>query len=113
MLAANAQIGVARAAYFPQISLTAAPGFQSAALTNLFSGPSGLWTFSGSITQPIFTAGKNRSGVRLAEGQQQETLLVSQQTIHGAFPGGSAAPVGYRKDQKFRAQQKTLAPSAP
>ena len=112
MIAANAQIGVARAAYFPQISLTAAPGFQSNALTNLFSGPSGLWTFSGSITQPIFTAGKIRSGVRLAEAQQQETLLVYQQTIQGAFRGVSDALVAYRKDQEFRAQQELLAHSA-
>ena len=112
MIAANAQIGVARAAYFPQITLTAAPGFQSNALTNLFSGPSGLWTFSGSITQPIFTAGKIRSGVRLAEAQQQETLLVYQQTIQGAFRGVSDALVGYRKDQEFRAQQELLAHSA-
>src|ERR1700726_1123888 len=78
MIAANAQIGVARAAYFPQITLTAAPGFQSAALANLFSGPSGLWTFSGAIAQPIFTAGRLRNGVRLAEAQQQEALLVYQ-----------------------------------
>jgi multidrug efflux system outer membrane protein len=112
MIAANAQIGVARAAYFPQITLTAAPGFQSNALTSLFSGPSGLWTFSGSITQPIFTAGKIRSGVRLAEAQQQETLLVYQQTIQGAFRGVSDALVGYRKDQEFRAQQELLAHSA-
>ena len=112
MVAANAQIGVARAAYFPQISLTAAPGFQSASLTNLFSGPSGLWTFSGSITQPIFTAGKTRSGVRLAEAQQQEASLVYQQTIQGAFRGVSDALVGYRKDQEFRAQQELLAHSA-
>jgi multidrug efflux system outer membrane protein len=112
MIAANAQIGVARAAYFPQITLTAAPGFQSNALTNLFSGPSGLWTFSGSITQPIFTAGKLRSGVRLAEAQQQEALLVYQQTIQGAFRGVSDALVAYRKDQEFRAQQELLAHSA-
>jgi multidrug efflux system outer membrane protein len=112
MIAANAQIGVARAAYFPQISLTAAPGFQSSALTSLFSGPSGLWTFSGSIAQPIFTAGKLRSGVRLAEAQQQEALLVYQQTIQGAFRGVSDALVAYRKDQEFRAQQELLARSA-
>ena len=112
MIAANAQIGVARAAYFPQISLTAALGFQSSSLTNLFSGPSGLWSFSGSITQPIFTAGKLRSGVRLAEAQQQETVLAYQQTIQGAFRGVSDALVGYRKDQEFRAQQELLARSA-
>jgi multidrug efflux system outer membrane protein len=112
MIAANAQIGVARAAYFPQITLTAAPGFQSSALASLFNGSSGLWTFSGSITQPIFTAGKLRSGVRLAEAQQQEALLVYQQTIQGAFRGVSDALVGYRKDQEFRAQQELLAHSA-
>jgi len=112
MVAANAQIGVARAAYFPQISLTATPGFQSSALASLFNGSSGLWTFSGSITQPIFTAGKLRSGVRLAEAQQQETLLTYQQTIQGAFRGVSDALVGYRKDQEFRAQQELLAHSA-
>jgi multidrug efflux system outer membrane protein len=112
MAAANAQIGVARAAYFPQISLTATPGFQSSALASLFNGSSGLWTFSGSIAQPIFTAGKLRSGVRLAEAQQQETLLTYQQTIQGAFRGVSDALVGYRKDQEFRAQQELLATSA-
>ena len=112
MVAANAQIGVARAAYFPQISLTATPGFQSSALTSLFSGSSGLWTFSGSIAQPVFTAGKIRSGVRLAEAQQQETLLVYQQTIQGAFRGVSDALVAYRRDQEFRAQQELLARSA-
>jgi outer membrane protein, multidrug efflux system len=112
MVAANAQIGVARAAYFPQISLTATPGFQSSALASLFNGSSGLWTFSGSITQPVFTAGKIRSGVRLAEAQQQETLLVYQQTIQGAFRGVSDALVAYRRDQEFRAQQELLARSA-
>ena len=112
MIAANAQIGVARAAYFPQITLTAAPGFQSAALTNLFSGASGLWTFSGAIAQPIFTAGKLRNGVRLAEAQQQEALLTYQQTIQGAFRDVSDALVAYRKDQEFRSQQELLARSA-
>src|SRR5258705_1908669 len=112
MIAPNAQIGVAKAAYFPQISLTAAPGFQSAELSSLFSGPAGVWTFSGAITQPIFTAGKLRNGVRLAEAQQQEALLTYQQTIQGAFREVSDALVGYRKDQEFRAQQELLAHSA-
>jgi multidrug efflux system outer membrane protein len=112
MISANAQIGVAKAAYFPQISLTAAPGFQSAELSSLFSGPAGVWTFSGAITQPIFTAGKLRNGVRLAEAQQQEALLTYQQTIQGAFRDVSDALVAYRKDQEFRAQQELLAHSA-
>ncbi len=75
LMAANAQIGVARAAYFPDIALTAGPGFQSPVLQKLFTGSAGLWTFAGTVTQPIFNAGQIRSGVRLAEAQQQEALL--------------------------------------
>src|SRR5262249_30065746 len=65
LVAANAEIGVARAAYFPQISLSGSGGFQTAALTNLFTGPAGTWNFGASLAQPIFTAGKLRSNVRL------------------------------------------------
>src|SRR5258708_2522450 len=62
LIAANAQIGVAKAAYFPQINLTAAAGYQSSALTSLFTGPAGLWSFGGSLVQPLFTGGRIRSG---------------------------------------------------
>src|SRR5260370_23274269 len=112
MIVANAPIGVAKAAYFPQISLTAAPGFQSAELSSLFSGPAGVWTFSGAITQPIFTAGKLRHGVRLAEAQQQEALLTYQQTIQGAFRDVSDALVPDRQDQELRPQHEIPAHSA-
>ena len=64
LIAANAQIGVAKAAYFPDISLTANGGYQSSALTSLFTGPAGMWNFGGSLVQPIFTGGKIRSGVK-------------------------------------------------
>jgi outer membrane protein, multidrug efflux system len=112
LIAANAQIGVAKAAYFPQISLTASGGFQSSALTNLFSGPAGVWSFGGSLVQPIFAGGRIRSGVRLSEARQQETLLIYQQTIQQAFRGVSDALVEYRKDREFREQQEQLASSA-
>ena len=112
LVAANARIGVARAAYFPDISLTAQPGFQSSALTSLFSGSAGLWTFAGTITQPIFKAGKIRSNVRLAEAQQQEAVLTYQQTIQGAFRDVSDALIAYQQNQEFRAQQELLAHSA-
>ena len=104
LIAANAQIGVAKAAYFPQISLTATSGFQSSALTNLFTGPAGMWNFGGSLVQPIFAGGRIRSGVRFSEARQQETLLVYQQTIQQAFRGVSDALVEYRKDREFREQ---------
>jgi outer membrane protein, multidrug efflux system len=112
LVAANARIGVARAAYFPDINLTAGPGFQSTALQSLFNGSSGLWTFAGTVTQPIFNAGKIKSGVRLAEAQQQEAVLTYQQTILGAFRDVSDGLIAYQKNAEFRAQQELLANSA-
>ena len=84
----------------------------SSALSSLFSGGAGLWTFAGSVAQPIFTAGKLRSGVRLAEAQQQEALLGYQQIIQGAFRDVSDALIAYQKNQEFRVQQELLVKSA-
>ena len=112
LIAANAQIGVARAAYFPQISLSGAGGFQSSALSNLVTGPAGAWSFGASLTQPIFTAGKLRSGVRLAEARHQTALLVYQQSIQAAFRSVSDALVAYRKTHEFRVQEEFLFQSA-
>ena len=112
LIAANAEIGVAKAAYFPQISLTGTAGFESNALTRLFSGPAGTWSYGASLTQPIFTAGRIRSHVRLAEAQQQTSLLFYQQTIQGAFRDVSDALIARRKSSEFRAQQELLFQSA-
>ena len=112
LIAANAQIGVAKAAYFPDISLTATGGYQSSALTSLFTGPAGMWNFGGSLVQPMFTGGKIRSGVKYSEARQQEALLTYRQTIQQAFRGVSDALVEYRKDREFREQQQQLAISA-
>jgi len=112
LVAANAQIGVARSAYFPQISLTANAGYQSAALTELFTGPAGVWTLAGTLTQPIFEGGRLKSGVRLAEAQHEQLLLVYQQTIQGAFRDVSSALVAYRKYRELRIQQQNLVESA-
>ena len=112
LVAANAVIGVARAAYFPQISLSGSGGFQSSALTNLFSGPAGAWSFGASLAQPIFTGGRLRSQVRLAEAQQQTAALLYQQSIQGAFRNVSDALVAYRKTREFRTQQNLLFQSA-
>jgi multidrug efflux system outer membrane protein len=112
LIAFNARIGVARAAYFPQISLTGVGGFRSSALSGLFTGPAGLWSVVGGLTQPIFAGGRIRSGVELAEAQQQEALLVYQQTIQQAFREVSDALVAYRKTQEFRTQQQLLTESA-
>ena len=112
LIAANAEIGVARAAYFPQISLSGTGGFQSSALSNLFTGPAGAWSFGASLTQPIFTAGRLRSNVRLAEARQNTALLVYQQSIQTAFRNVSDGLVAYRKTREFREQEELLFESA-
>lgn len=112
LIAANAEIGVARAAYFPQISLTAAPGLQSDSLANLFTGPAGIWTFAASLSQPIFTAGRIRSNVALTEAQRDQFVLAYQQSIQGAFRDVSDALIGYQKNQEYRAAQEKLTEAA-
>ena len=112
LIAANAEIGVARAAYFPQISLTGSAGFESPALTNLFTGPAGLWNLTSAISQPIFEGGRLKSNVRLAEAQHQQLLLTYQQAVQGAFRDVSNALIGYQKHREFRMQQEQLFQSA-
>ncbi len=110
--AANAQIGVARSAYFPQISLTGSAGFETPALTSLFTAPAGSWNFGASLTQPIFEGGRIKSNVRFTEAQREQFLLIYQQTIQGAFRDVSNSLVAYRKDREFRVQQEQLWKSA-
>jgi outer membrane protein, multidrug efflux system len=112
LIAQNALIGVARAAYFPQISLTGTGGTQSAALSGLFAGPSGFWNFAAGLTQPIFTAGRIKSGVKLAEAQQQQAALAYQETIQESFREVSDALIGYEKTREFREQLEMLTTSA-
>jgi multidrug efflux system outer membrane protein len=108
LVAANAQIGVARAAYFPQISLTGSGGFESTALAALFTGTSAIWSAAAAVTQPIFTAGRTKSQVALAEARREEAVIGYQQTIRQAFREVSDALVGYRKLREFREQQALL-----
>jgi multidrug efflux system outer membrane protein len=112
LIAANAQIGVARAAYFPTISLTGTLGFMSSALADLFTKPAGTWNVAGSVTQPLFTGGKLQANVRLAEAQQQQVLLAYRQTIQNAFRDVSDALVAYQKTREAREQQELLAAAA-
>jgi len=110
--AANADIGVAKAAYFPSISLTGGGGVQSAALGALFSSGAGFWTAIVSATQPVFTAGRTRSQVALAEARTQEATIAYSQTIKTAFREASDALVGYTKSREFRSQLESLTTAA-
>jgi multidrug efflux system outer membrane protein len=112
LVAANAEIGVAKAAYFPSISLTGTAGFQSDALTRLFTSPAGLWTAGPSLTQPIFEGGRLRSNVRLTEAQKQQELLTYESAIQEAFREVSDSLIAYQKDREFREQQGLLTTAA-
>jgi len=85
LIAANAVIGVAKAAYFPAISLTGFFGYASADLSDLFKGSSKVWQFSAPVTLPIFTAGKIAGQVKAAEAIQQQALFDYQKAIQTAF----------------------------
>lgn len=83
--AANANIGVARAAFFPAVKLTAAGGTASAELAGLFGAGSGTWSFAPSITLPLFAAGKNRAQLDVAKVQQRIEVANYEKAIQGAF----------------------------
>ena len=106
--AQHALVYAARAAYFPRLSLTGLLGFQSNQLSNLFTGPSGAWSFVPQVTQPIFTAGRLKSNVKFAKAQQELALVQYQQTIQIAFREVSDALVQYRKVKEIRTQQELL-----
>lgn len=85
LIAANANIGAARASYFPSIPLTASAGYASGALDNLFRGSSGVWAIGGQILAPIFEGGKIRAQNKQAEAAYREMLATYEKTVQGAF----------------------------
>jgi outer membrane protein, multidrug efflux system len=85
LIAANARIGVAKAQYFPSISLTGFFGSSSTELKDLFTGPAGAWSYAGMLAGPIFTAGKIKGTVKAAEAIQQEALFGYEQAIRNSF----------------------------
>lgn len=82
---ANAQIGAARAQYFPTISLTGLFGSASDALSNLWEGPAEIWSYAGVASMPIFTAGGIAGSVKAAEARQQEALFQYRAAVQNAF----------------------------
>ncbi|MGJ7615528.1 MULTISPECIES: efflux transporter outer membrane subunit [unclassified Variovorax] len=81
----NADIGAARAAFFPSISLTASAGSSSTALSGLFKGGSGAWSFAPSVSIPIFNAGSNRASLDAARAQREIDLATYEKTVQTAF----------------------------
>ncbi len=108
--AANAQIGVARAAFFPTISLTGQFGWASAELSDLFTGPNKTWQWAGSFAAPIFKGGSLSGNLMAAEAQQRQALLKYQQTIQRAFREVEDALIEHKKtEQQLEIQNRQIA----
>jgi multidrug efflux system outer membrane protein len=108
LVAANANIGVARAAYFPRISLTGFLGTSSSQLTNLFIGATRAWNFVPEIDRPIFDGGRIRSNMRLAEAQRESALVQYERSIETAFNEVSDALAQRRRAGEIRIEQALL-----
>lgn len=85
LIAANARIGIARAAYFPSISLTGLLGSESSALGDLFSGPARIWSFAGNLTQPLWGAGRLNSQSDVAQARSDQVLAQYKNAVANAF----------------------------
>ena len=108
LVAANFSVEAARAAYFPRISLSGFLGGDSTALSSLFTSAGSVWGFGSQVTQPIFTAGRLKSNVKLNQAQQESVIVSYQSTVQGAFREVSDALIGYRKNREVLAQQELL-----
>lgn len=106
LIAANARIGQAKAAYYPSISLTGFFGGESTSLSNLFNTQARVWQFAGSAAQTVFDAGRTGSQVGVAEARQQQALAQYQSAIQNAFKDALDALVAQRKArQSMEAEQ--------
>jgi multidrug efflux system outer membrane protein len=105
LISANAQIGVARAQYFPSISLTGMFGWESTNLSGLFSGPANSWNWTVPLTQPIFTGGSITGQVKTAEAIREEILIRYQKAIQSAFRDVEDALVDQRRTREQLAAQ--------
>jgi outer membrane protein, multidrug efflux system len=106
LIAANAQIGAATALYFPSISLTGNFGYASTELSDLFQGSSRVWSYGGSLTGPVFTAGAISGQVKAAEAVRDAALLNYELSIQSAFSDVENALVARQKiSEKIQAQE--------
>jgi multidrug efflux system outer membrane protein len=111
LIAANAEIGVAKAQFFPQISLTGSGGGafgRSSAFTSLMSSQTPVWSYGAQVSQPLFTGGALRGNLHLAESQHEQALISYKQAIQRAFGDVSDALIAYQKFHDVRVQQEQL-----
>jgi multidrug efflux system outer membrane protein len=112
MVAANAQIGVAKASFFPSLSLTGLGGLESNVLHNFITQPSETWYGAFNVSQPVFQGGALRSQLRLARANWQEATLSYKQTVQNALEQVSNSLVASQKHREYREQQELLTQAA-
>ena len=108
LVAANAKIGVAKAAFFPQISLTGNFGAQSLQFGELFIGPSRVWMFGPTLTVPLFDAGRNLANLEVSRAQQEQALITYEKTIQQAFREVEDALLAHQKIREVRTERERL-----
>jgi len=106
LVAANASIGQAKAAFFPTVTLTGFYGYQSVAMSDLFTSPARTWQFGPAVTLPLFTGGRLRSEYKLSKARFDESLALYQQTVQNAFREVSDGLIAYQRTREFRAKQE-------
>ncbi|MGH9402972.1 MAG: efflux transporter outer membrane subunit [Terriglobia bacterium] len=110
--AAYAEVGVAKAQFYPDIALTGSGGFESSILSKFVSGPAAIWETVASLSAPIFTAGQLRSNLRLAQAQEQEALVTYQQTVQESFREVDDSLISYQKTREQRIADESLVTAA-
>src|SRR5579864_377009 len=109
LIASNAEIGVAKAQFFPQIALTGSGGGafgRSSVFSSLMASQIGIWSYGAEVSQPIFTGGALRGNLRLAKSEDRQALIAYRQTIQHAFGDVSDALIGYEKLHQVRLRQQ-------
>ncbi len=109
LVAANAKIGVAKAAFFPQISLTGNFGAQSLQFADLFVGPSRVWMFGPTLTVPLFDTGRNLANLEVTRAQQEQARLSYEKTIQQAFREVEDALLAHQKIREVRTERERVA----
>lgn len=106
LVAANADIGQAKAAFFPQVTLTGFYGYQTVALSDLFNAPARAWQFGPAVTMPLFMGGRLRGNLKLAQARFLESLAAYQGSVQGAFKEVSDGLIDYQLTREYRIKQE-------
>jgi multidrug efflux system outer membrane protein len=108
LIAANARVGVAKAAFYPSINLTAAGGYQTTDLLGIVNRTAFSYSMGGVVNLPIFDAGLRAGNYKIAKAQREELIISYQKAIDGAFRDVSDALTGYQRTQEYRSNQRTF-----